>query len=132
MAVQPFVTIAATKDFWEGHYGFMEESGRSRFDWSGSTVVYEKKILPWGAVHWGCSVDAGRGISGNVRGGAAIAARLFRTRHARDGDGWKSRQADYRSGGSGRSRSLGRNLRMAEKVLTAKFGKEERREGREE
>src|ERR1700694_1939389 len=112
-------TIAATKDFWERHYGSMEESGRPRFDWSGSHVVREKEIFPWSVVLGGCFVDAGGGISGNVREGAAIAARLFRTWDARDGDGRKGRQANYRGGRSGRGRSLGRDLRIARSLQSA-------------
>src|ERR1022692_1328941 len=106
-------TIAATKDFFgERDYGFMEESGGPRFGRRGSDFVCEEKISGGGVGHGGWSGDAGVGISGTVRKSAAIAAGLFRTRHARDGDGWASREANYRSGGAERGGSPGRNWGM--------------------
>src|ERR1017187_7017581 len=110
--------------FLGGEHGRLEESGGARSDWIGGGFFYPAEGVRgcarpggwfwWGGVgiggdfvhqeevsggcagHGGWFGCAGIGISGEVREGAAVAAGLFRTRHAGDGDGGTSRQADYR------------------------------------
>src|ERR1017187_3684007 len=82
--------------FLGGEHGRLEESGGARSDWIGGGFVHEEEVSGGCAGHGGWFGCAGIGISGEVREGAAVAAGLFRTRHAGDGDGGTSRQADYR------------------------------------
>src|SRR5271166_4515090 len=93
-------------------YGRLEESADDRVDRCGGNSVHEKEISGGRAGDRSWSGSAGGGISGEVRKSAAVAAGLFRARHAGDGNGCASRKTNYRCGGAKRGGSLGRIRRI--------------------
>src|SRR5579871_1240367 len=78
-----------------GKYGKLEESTGPGLDGSGDNFVYEEKVSGGRARNWSGPRRGRIGISGEVRARAACVAGLFRSRHASDGDGWASGQANH-------------------------------------